>query len=110
MPVEKWSDDVWLVHLATDPQFTDEMGGLDAALLEKAKNVVLDFAGVQFVTSSNLARLLRLRKRLADEDKRLVLCALPKKVADAMHVTALDRVFESADSVPTALAMIQMGV
>ena len=108
MPVEQWSDQVSLVHLASDPQFTDEMAALESSLKNGARHVVLDFAGVQFLTSSNLARLLKLRKQVADSQMRLILCAGSTKVWGAFLVTGLDKVFEFADSVPIALAMVQM--
>jgi anti-anti-sigma factor len=109
MPVEQWSDDVSLVHLASDPQFTDEIGSLDAALDQHGpRHVVLDFNGVGFLTSSNLARLLKLRKRLHDAGRRLILCAIGTKSWTTFMVTGLDKVFEFSDGVPTALATLQL--
>jgi hypothetical protein len=32
MPVERWSDDVVVLHLADDPQFTDDLDALDQAI------------------------------------------------------------------------------
>ena len=29
MPIEKWSEKVWVLHLADDPQFTDDIEALD---------------------------------------------------------------------------------
>lgn len=109
MPVEQWSDEVSLVHLASDPQFTDEMGSLDAALSSGGdKHVVLDFAGVSFLTSSNLARLLKLRTRLTGASRRLILCSVPTKVWSTFIVTGLDKVFEFSEAVPLALATLQL--
>jgi anti-sigma B factor antagonist len=108
MPVEKWSDQVSIVHLGTDPQFTDDVAGLESALSRQPTDVVLDFSGVQFLNSSNLSRLLRLRKKLNEEDRRLVLCGISTKVWGAFMVTGLDKVFEFSEAVPTALATIQM--
>lgn len=109
MAVEQWSEDVSLVHLASDPQFTDEMGGLDAALNSGGdKHVVLDFAGVNFITSSNLARLLKLRTRLNAANRRLILCSMPTKVWSTFMLTGLDKVFEFSEAVPLALATLQL--
>jgi anti-sigma B factor antagonist len=109
MPVEKWSENVSIVHLGTDPQFSDDLAGLEASLAKGGPtHVVLDFSGVQFLNSSNLSRLLRVRKQLADKDCRLVLCGISTKLWSAFLVTGLDKVFELTDAVPTALAMLQL--
>src|SRR5438874_10690325 len=106
MPVEKWSDGVDLVHLADDPQFTDDLECLDGQ--SKPKDIVLDFGGVHFINSSNISRLLKLRKRLVTNDRRLVLCNLSTQVWGALLVTGLDKVFEFSDNVPMALATVQI--
>ena len=63
MTIQNWSDNVFLVELADDPQFTDDL----TALLEAVENnsqldVVLNFQNVHFLNSSNIAKLLKLRK------------------------------------------------
>jgi anti-anti-sigma factor len=108
MAVEQWSEDVDLVHLATDPVFTEEMQCVETSLDHGPKHVVLDFNGVQFLTSSNLARLLKIRKRVYEKGRRMILCCIPTKVWTAFMVTGLDKVFEFSDMVPTALATLQM--
>ena len=110
MPVEKWSDDVTLIHLADDPQFTDDLEVLEAQAQSSSGrlNAVLDFAAVHFVNSSNMARLLKLRKEIAAKDGRLVLCNVSTQVWSAFLVTGLDKIFQFSDNVPTALATLQM--
>ena len=106
MPVEKWSDNVVVVHLGDDPQFTDDLdalGGVGAKV-----DVVLDFGAVHFLNSSNLARLLALRKRMTSADARLVLCGVSTSVWGAFLVTGIDKLFEFRDSVPSALASLQI--
>ena len=73
-----------------------------------ALHAVLDFATVHFINSSNLARLLKLRKRMNAEESRLVVCNVSTQVWGAFLVTGLDKVFEFSDNVPTALATVQM--
>ncbi len=112
MPIEKWSDDVVVVHLADDPQFTDDLESMDDRLTQAQGphrfHAVLDFAAVQYVNSSNIAKLLKLRKQMITADSRLVLCGLHTQVWGAFLVTGLDKVFQFSDNVPTALATIQM--
>ena len=108
MPIEKWSDTIAVAHMADDPQFTEDALSVEAAVESGIQCAVLDFAAVRFVNSSNLARLLKLRKVLGGEGQRLVLCSLSTQVWGAFLVTGLDKVFEFSDNVPTALATVQI--
>jgi len=108
MPVEKWSDNVLVAHLADDPQFTDDLLSLEESPDGNTAYVVLDFAAVHFVNSSNLARLLKLRKKSGASGKKLVLCSVSTQVWGTFLVTGLDKVFEFSDNVPTALATVQL--
>ena len=109
MPVEKWSDTVVVAHLADDPQFTDDVLAVVSAVgTAGGKDAVLDFAGVRMVNSSNLARLLQLRKTTDTRSGRLLLCSVSTQVWGAFLVTGLDKLFEFSDNVPTALATLQM--
>lgn len=109
MPIEKWSDNVAVAHLADDPQFSEDLQTIEEASGNSAKrDVVLDFAAVHFVNSSNLARMLKLRKNMLAGNRRLVLCSIPTPVWGTFLVTGLDKIFEFSDNVPTALATLQM--
>ena len=108
MPVEKWSDSVVVVHLGDDPQFTDDLEALDPALSGGRVHAVLDFAAIRFVNSSNLARLLKLRRQCVQDDRRLILCKVGTHVWSTMLVTGLDKVFEFSEDVTTALATLQL--
>ena len=108
MPLEKWSDNTIVVHLADDPQFTDDLEGVEQALGQGRCDAVLDFGSVRFVNSSNIARLLRVRSRLTQHEGRLVLCNLSTQVWSAFLITGLDKVFTFSDNVTTALATLQM--
>lgn len=110
MPTD-WSDQIIISDLGDEPHLTEEL----AAVLERistgpraTKNVVLNFAGVTYLSSSHLAQLLRLRKRLVDGGKALVLCALSENVWSVIMLTGLDRVFRTAPDPMTALAMLQI--
>jgi anti-anti-sigma factor len=107
MPIEKWSDSVAVVHLADDPQFSEEMDAA-AALSPACKSRVLDFGGVHFVNSSNIAALLRLRRVVYEQNAKLILCNVINQVWAAFLMTGLDKIFEFSENVPTALATIQM--
>src|SRR5438034_200084 len=70
MPIEKWSERVSVVHLADDPQFTDDFVALDGDSTAAARDVVLDFAAVHFINSSNIARLLKMRQTMKSRERK----------------------------------------
>jgi len=108
MPIEKWSDTVVVAHLADDPQFTEDLLGVEDSTAGGKSDVVLDFAAVHFVNSSNLARLLKLRKQMLAAERRMILCSITTQVWGTFLVTGLDKVFEFSDNVPIALATLQI--
>lgn len=108
MPIERWSDSVVVIHLADDPQFTDDLEALDDEELSSRVDVVLDMKGVHSINSSNIARLLRLRQSMLKNERRLVLCTIGAHVWSTLLVTGLDKVFELTENVATGLATIQL--
>jgi anti-anti-sigma factor len=108
MPVEQWSESIVVAHLADDPQFTEDVLSVQDAIEGTSKDAVLDFAAVHFINSSNLARLLKLRKVVSAASRRLVLCGVSTQAWGAFLVTGLDKVFDFSDNVPTALATLQL--
>jgi anti-anti-sigma factor len=109
MPIERWSDSVVVAHLSDDPQFTEDLLSVEDTLGPASGDLVLDFAAVHFVNSSNLSRLLKLRKQILAHGHRVVLCSLSNQVWGAFLITGLDNIFEFAGNVPTALATLQLG-
>ena len=111
MPTE-WSENILISELADEPQLSEELANLfervNASLPRSARHVVLNFSGVNYLSSSHLAQLLRLRKKLVDNGRNLVLCALNDNVWSVMLLTGLDRVFRFAPDPMTALATLQL--
>ncbi len=108
MPVEKWSDTVVVAHMADDPQFTEDVQSIEEEMGSTPKNAVLDMSAVHFLNSSNLARLLKLRKTVSSSNCRLILCGISNPVWSTFLVTGLDKLFEFSANVPTGLATLQM--
>ena len=108
MGVQEWSDKITVVELGDDPQFSDEIGGLTESIEQQPRDVVLNFAGVGFVNSSNIASLLRLRKLMMMKERRLVLCDVNTQVWGVFLVTGLDKIFECTKDISTALATVQL--
>ncbi len=110
MPVESWSENVLLVQLADDPQFTDDMTSLLETVEAKVdQNVVLDFQNVTFLNSSNIAKLLKLRKIVCINNRqKLRLCAISTHVWGVFLVTGLDKIFDVYDDIATGLASLAL--
>ena len=98
MGIQDWSENTILVDLSGEP----EMGNELIAVMEIVRNrgdcdVVIDFSGVDIVPSSNLSRLLKLRKKLSDSGHKLVLCSVSAATKSIFMITGLDGNFEFAN-------------
>jgi anti-anti-sigma factor len=110
MPIQQWSEQVILGELSDDPQFTDDMN----AILDQCKDnprvdVLLNLASVDYLNSSNIAKLLKLRKLVTiTNQRRLKICGVNTHVWGVFLVTGLDRIFDVADDVASGLASLQI--
>ena len=109
MAIQHWSDEITVAELGNDPQFTDELTNLMESLEKAPSHAVLNFGPVGFINSSNVAKLLRLRKMMLASKKRLKLCNLNTQVWGVFLVTGLDKIFEFTSDISTALASLQLG-
>ena len=109
MAVE-WSDDILLAQLADEPALSEELTLIGDQLSEAddKPHAVLDFRGVTYVNSSNIAQLLRLRKILGEAERQLRICGVTDEVWSVLMVTGLDKVFHFAPDTMTALASLQI--
>ncbi len=109
MSIENWSESIVVAELQDDPAFSDDVTALMDQLEEKGDvDVVLNLGGVAYVNSSNIAKLLKLRKKQLSSRRRLILCNIDTSVWGIFMVTGLDKVFDVADNVATALAAVQI--
>ncbi len=108
MAIQDWSDEIIVVDLGDDPLFTDELTGLIERLEDKPSNVAVNFAAVSFINSSNIAKLLRLRKTMLAIKCRMVMCGVNADVWGVFVVTGLDKIFRFTDDISTALATLQL--
>ncbi len=108
MSIQEWSENITVAELSDDPQFSDDLAALLEALEEKPASVVLNFATVTFINSSNIATLLRLRKHMNATQRTMILCDVNTQVWGVFLVTGLDKIFEFTNDVSTALAKLQL--
>lgn len=136
MPTD-WSEGILLSDLADEPELSEEFSAVFARLRsgpgaeedgppafgsaregargekplspeDPVPHVVLNFSGVSYLNSSHIAALLRMRKRLVEAGKQLVLCSMGDEVWSMMLLTGLDKVFQFAPDPLTALASVQL--
>ena len=109
MGIQDWSDDVILVNLAKEPDMGEELQTVIGMVTENEnRDVVVNFSDVDILTSSSIAKLLKLRKILHDNQQKLVLCCVQPQTKNIFHVTGLDTVFSFVQDQFIALAGLQM--
>ncbi|QQE11755.1 STAS domain-containing protein [Planctomycetota bacterium] len=110
MTRQRWSENIWILPLTEDPEFSEEVEELQAELLEhnKLPSIVLDLSELHSINSSNLSLLLRLRKQLIDGDSTLRIVSPPDAVWVVFMSTALDKVFTFKANLMEALTELQM--
>lgn len=110
--IQDWSEAIVLAQLPDEPELAEELSALASRLSStpagKGKHLVLDFGQVTYLNSSHIAGLLRLRKRVSESGKRLVICSMSDELMSVLLLTGLDKVFVSAPDTMTALARIQL--
>ena len=74
-----------------------------------AKNVVLDFRRVDFVSSAGLGMLIRVKKRCTERSMELRLCGVAPTVEEAIRITGLDQLFQISPDSAQAIASFQKG-
>jgi anti-anti-sigma factor len=77
-----------------------------ASLLEQidSKNVLLDLAHVEFISSAALNRLINFQKRVRESGGQFKLCCLPAPVESVFAATRLNQLFEIFKSKEEALS------
>ena len=121
MPINGWSDSIQIAELQNDPSFAEDMATLAATYQRAAddlragradgrtRDLVLDMRHVQFLNSSNIAQLLRVRKLVGLAGAQVRICSVSDRIWGILLATDLDRIFDFSEDVTTALAAMQMG-
>jgi anti-anti-sigma factor len=107
MTVQQWSEDTLVAALADDPELSDDMAEVDERLRGTCCDVVLDLSGLKALTSHGISLLLRLRKKMIERGRRLILCSPQDRVWGVFLATSLDGIFVFATSVTEALAILE---
>jgi anti-anti-sigma factor len=113
MPINEWSENILIVELNDEPAFSEDMDALMRRLDEASERlpaVIVNLQAVSYVNSSNIAQLLKLRKKLMNAESRLRVCSANDAVWSVLLITGLDKVFDFTDDVATSLASLQLGI
>ncbi|MFI4860616.1 MAG: STAS domain-containing protein [Phycisphaerales bacterium JB063] len=110
MPVQEWSERIWLVQLTDEPGFSDELGPLTDRIItmDPPPALVIDLSDVTQINSSNLSQLLRLRKAMVERDTPIRLASPPDAVWSVFIMTGLDKVFYFSQDTSIALTELQL--
>ncbi|MAC19767.1 MAG: hypothetical protein CMJ23_08885 [Phycisphaerae bacterium] len=114
MSLNEWSEEIVIAETGEEPSFSEDMSGLmsivdDAERGEReTPDVVVNLAEVEYLNSSNIAQLLRLRKRLAAGGGKLRISSVGDQVWGVILVTGLDKLFDFHDDLATAIASLQL--
>ncbi|MHC4430071.1 MAG: STAS domain-containing protein [Planctomycetota bacterium] len=110
MPIQEWSENTLIAQFSDEPLFSEDfeslMRRLDAA--DSVPDVVVNLQEVSAINSSNLAQLLKLRKKLEEANGRLRICSARDTIWSVFLVTGLDKLFEFTDDVATSLTSLQL--
>lgn len=71
---------------------------------EGARDLVIDFSNVEYISSAGLRVLLVLAKRMRDLDGRLVLCSMPESVRQVFRLAGFMPLFKVEPSQEAAVA------
>lgn len=109
MGIQNWSDEIILVKLAKEPAMGEELLTTIDMVKQKGNcGVVIDFCDIDIMSSSSIAKLLKLRKTIADCGGGLIFCGVAPNTMQIFSITGLEKVFKFADDQFVALASLQM--
>ena len=88
-----------------DESSIQEMGQELFALVEeqKRKNILLNFTGVEFLSSAALGKLILLERKVKEAQGRLKLCSIRPEIYEVFVITRLNKLFDIRDDEAAAL-------
>ncbi|MFO0011841.1 MAG: STAS domain-containing protein [Planctomycetota bacterium] len=95
-----------IVDSATIEQLGEELNSL--VTVEKKNMILLNFEGVEFMSSAALNKLISLNSKVKASGGRLKLCGLRNEIKEVFTITRLDRVFDLRKTKDDALAAFKL--
>jgi len=108
MGIQSLSEDILVVELPSkEPNIADELKAINETVSNRSDcDVIIDFSGVEIVTSSSISNLLILRNLVSEQGRRLILCNVAVVTKCIFTVAGLNEVFEFVNDQPAALAAV----
>ncbi len=108
MGIQNLSEDVLVVELPSkEPKIANELKAINETVSNKRDcDVIIDFSGVEIITSSSISNLLILRNLMFEHGRRLILCNIAVVTTCIFTVAGLNEIFDFADDQSTALAAV----
>jgi len=74
------------------------------SVVEEAErvNLILDFCNVRFLSSAVLGLLMRISKKVYEQDGQLKLCNISPRIYEIFKITRLNKIFDIYDNVQSA--------
>ncbi|MCU0707934.1 MAG: STAS domain-containing protein [Pirellula sp.] len=95
-----------IVDSATIEQLGEELNSL--VTVDKRNMLLLNFEGVEFMSSAALNKLISLNSKVKAAAGRLKLCCLRAEIKEVFTITRLDRVFDLRKTEEDALAAFKL--
>ena len=111
MPLQDWSESTLIAEMNDEPMFSEDFDALIGRVestTDGTPDVIVNMLAVSRLNSSNLSQLLRLRKTLISQERRLRICSVDSAVWSVFMVTGLEKLFDFTDDVATSLASLQI--
>ena len=109
MSLNQWSDDIIILELLDEPDFSEDTDTMLATLKNEetsASHAIIDLQNVANLNSSNLGALIEIKKLLQAKNHRMIICNISDSIWSTMLATGLDQVFEFIENTPVALASL----
>jgi len=94
--------------LLTDEENIEQLGRELFVLVDQigCRKIVLNMAGVRYMTSSVLGKLISMHRKLHRSEGRMVICGIGEELDEIMSKSRLDQYFHLAGDVPEAVAIM----
>ena len=79
---------------------------LDSAIKTTGQAIVIDMAGLVYISSAGLRAILQAMRKMERQNVRLALCSLSDDVRDVFHTSGFDQLIEIRQTREDALAAV----
>jgi anti-sigma B factor antagonist len=107
--VDRWTVIEFRCPSLMDPPLLESMQAdlIRLVEIEDRRNVILDFAKVQYVSSQAIGIVIHMHKKLTGlTNSKLVLCGVPPKIMELLKILKLERILTIVPTQKEAVAIM----